>query len=97
MRDRVLTLILIFSLAFNIAFVGMWIYNITQATQGEVGEGSSGVGIARQRRTSPWQELGLSEEQEDKPGDTPQGRRTPGRIGTSARTSVRTDGHGARR
>ena len=68
MRQTALTLVLIFSLAFNIAFVGIWVYNRTAPRNPQAerppAAGRRAEGAARRSPNGPWAALNLSPEQE---------------------------------
>jgi len=66
MRQSVLTLLLVFSLAFNIAFVGIWVYNRTARSGRPAGPppGPQARGAsAAERPEPPWDALKLGAEQ----------------------------------
>jgi uncharacterized membrane protein len=68
MRQTVLTLVLIFSLAFNIAFVGIWVYSRTVPRGPEAGPSARAPGTpagpSRGGAQPPWEALQLSAERE---------------------------------
>ncbi len=61
MYNKVLSLLLIFSLAFNLAFVGIWVYSL----KAEPETSRRGVGPER----APWTELGLGADQRKRMGE----------------------------
>jgi len=62
MSKKALSLVLVFSLAFNVAFVGIWGYNRVHGTRGEHSRrGHRSSGQSRSRRGSFWAQLKLPE------------------------------------
>jgi len=59
MHSKILSLLLVFSLAFNIAFVGIWVYNLTEECEpAEAPLNELRLGPDQQRRVrEQWQQL----------------------------------------
>ena len=66
MRNAALTLVLVFSLAFNIAFVGIWVYHRPRPRPPLAGRSYESRQGGMRRPSPPWAQFALTPDQEQK-------------------------------